>query len=77
LEDIAYSDVIGQVCSVVIGLFDKDQGIEVDKQRKVTILKGRNGEIGSFKINWYFDAQGPEGFMDFSELKLEGLLTAI
>jgi hypothetical protein len=33
----------------------------------VNILKGRNGEVGEFNINWRFDT-GPS-YMDFTEVK--------
>lgn len=60
LEDIAGSDAIGQISTVVMGLF-QEESIETMKRRRVNILKGRNGEIGQFDINWAFDT------MDFTE----------
>lgn len=53
LEDIGYTDAIGQVSSIVLGLFQED-GVETMKSRQVKVLKGRNGEIGQFSINWDF-----------------------
>lgn len=53
LEDIAFSDGIGQVCSIVLGLF-QDESVETLEQRKVRVMKGRNGEVGGFEINWDF-----------------------
>jgi replicative DNA helicase len=53
LEDIGYSDAIGQISSMVLGLF-QEEGIETMKSRKIRVLKGRNGEIGQFTINWDF-----------------------
>jgi len=69
LETIAYSDAVGQLSSVVmgLGLSDDDKSVENLYRRKVEILKGRNGEVGDFHINWRFD-QGPN-YMDFSECK--------
>lgn len=61
LEDIGYTDVIGQISSLVLGLLE-DESVETIKQRKVTIMKGRNGETGEFYINWDFVN------MDFSEI---------
>lgn len=62
LEDIGYSDAIGQISSVVLGLFEDDtdkklaplpgQEVEVSPYKRVEILKGRSGERGSFYINW-------------------------
>jgi len=69
LDDIYGSDVIGQVSSVVLGVFD-DPSVESLISKRITLLKGRNGEIGSFEIHWDFLN------MDFSEiieLKNEGL----
>jgi DnaB-like helicase C terminal domain len=51
LEDIGYSDVIGQVSSLVLGLFEGDSP-ETVKQRRIEILKGRNGEVGGFITRW-------------------------
>jgi replicative DNA helicase len=61
LSDIAYSDAIGQVSSLVLGLFE-EESVETLSQRKVKILKGRHGETGEFTTNWRFDV------MDFSQV---------
>jgi replicative DNA helicase len=53
LEDIGYTDVIGQVSSVALGLF-QDESVETIEGRQVRILKGRNGEVGQFSISWDF-----------------------
>lgn len=60
LDDIGYSDVIGQVSTIALGLF-QDDSVETMEGRVIRVLKGRNGEIGSFQINWNFNV------MDFSE----------
>jgi len=57
LENIAGSDAIGQLSSVVLGLFEEDS-IETAIQRKIRVLKGRNGEQGEFSINWRFGGLG-------------------
>lgn len=57
VENIAYSDSIGQLSSVVLGLFE-EENIETKLQRKVRILKGRHGESGEFIINWRFGGMG-------------------
>jgi replicative DNA helicase len=54
LEDIGYTDAIGQISAVVCGLF-QEEGIETMKTRKIKVLKGRNGEIGQFSIEWDFN----------------------
>jgi replicative DNA helicase len=53
LDDIGYSDAIGQISSIALGLF-QEEGIETLKQRKIRIMKGRNGEVGQFSIAWDF-----------------------
>lgn len=65
LEDIGYSDAIGQIGSVVMGLF-QEEGIETMNKRKVAMMKGRNGEIGSFDIHWKFDV------MNFDQITMDG-----
>lgn len=64
LEDIAYSDAIGQISSVVLGLLE-DDGVETLHRRKVSVLKGRNGETGHFYIKWDFKT------MDFTQCQEE------
>lgn len=60
LEDIAYSDVIGQISSIVLGLLDEDN-LSIEKRRRIDTLKGREGETGDWLINWDFNR------MDFEE----------
>ena len=60
LDDIGYSDTIGQHSSLVLGLFQPDS-VETIQRRRVKVLKGRNGETGEFMTNFRFDT------MDFSE----------
>jgi len=55
LEDIGYSDAIGQISSTVLGLF-QDDGVEAMITKKIRVLKGRGGEVGDFEINWDFDS---------------------
>lgn len=61
LEDIYGSDAIGQLSSVVLGMFEHES-VETLIRRRVDVLKGRNGETGKFIINWDFHK------MDFSEI---------
>ncbi|MDH5184981.1 MAG: hypothetical protein OEX12_13950 [Gammaproteobacteria bacterium] len=60
LEDIGFSDEIGQLSSLVLGLF-QGESIETMHHRTVKVLKGRSGETGQFNIHWDFYG------MDFSE----------
>jgi replicative DNA helicase len=62
LEDIGYSDTIGQHSSLVLGLFESES-VETTKTRRVKVLKGRNGETGEFMTNFNFDK------MDFSQVE--------
>jgi replicative DNA helicase len=64
LEDIGYSDAIGQHSSVVLGFFAPDS-VETHKKRQVDILKGRHGEVGSFFVNWDFTGMN---FGEYQEL---------
>jgi len=64
LEDIAFADEIGQISSVVLGMFE-EESVETIMSRQIHILKGRSGETGTFEINWNW--QG----MDFSWLSDE------
>lgn len=64
VEDIYGSDAIGQLSTVVLGLF-QPESVETMHQRRVQILKGRNGEIGEFTINWEFEK------MNFDEIVKE------
>lgn len=60
-DDVGYSDAIFQVSSLMLGLL-QDDSVETINQRKIEILKGRNGETGSFMTKWDFDK------MDFREI---------
>lgn len=53
LEDIGYSDAIGQHSTVVLALL-QDESINTLQSRRVRVLKGRNGETGEFTIKWDF-----------------------
>lgn len=53
MDDIGYTDAIAQVSSIVLGLFE-EESVSTLKQRKVSILKGRNGETGGFTTGWDF-----------------------
>ncbi len=64
LEDIGYSDAIGQISSIVLAL-DEEDSVETINKRKISVKKGRNGEVGNFYINWDFHN------MNFSEIPRE------
>lgn len=62
LEDIGYSHAIAEVSSLVAALLQEDS-VQTLLRRTVDIIKGRNGEVGQFDINWKFDS------MDFDEVQ--------
>ncbi len=62
VDDIGFSDEVGQISSIVLGLLEADS-IETMMRRRVDLLKGRGGEVGGFYINWDFIN------MDFSECR--------
>jgi len=53
LEDIGYSDAIGQHSSIVLGLL-QDENLATAQYRQVHVLKGRGGEQGTFSVLWDF-----------------------
>lgn len=63
VENIAYTDAIGQLSSIVLGLF-QEESVETLLRRNIQILKGRSGETGDFNINWVFDTPP---YMDFTQ----------
>jgi hypothetical protein len=66
LEDIAYSDAIPQISSVVLGLF-QEEGVETVKKKKIRVMKGRGGEVGEFEIFWNMDAMCFDQVIDSSD----------
>lgn len=61
VEDIYGNDAMGQLSTIALGFFEMES-IETIKRRKATVMKGRNGEVGEFLINWNFMQ------MDFDEI---------
>ncbi len=68
LEDIGDSDEIGRASSVVLGMFE-EESVETLVSREVRVLKGRKGQIGSFRINWDFVGMNFDQIVDDEELK--------
>lgn len=64
MDDVYGSDAIAQISSIMLGLF-QDDSVETLEGRMVRVLKGRNGEMGQFKINWDFNV------MNFAEVSDE------
>jgi replicative DNA helicase len=65
LDDIGYSDAIGQISSIVLGLFQED-GVETMNRKRIRVLKGRGGEVGEFEIEWNFLN------MNFNQITIDG-----
>lgn len=61
LEDVGGSDVIPQISGILLGLFQED-GVETIQSRLVDIMKGRDGQVGQFRVKWDF------ANMDFSQI---------
>jgi len=61
LEDIAHSDAIGQISSIVLGMKQEDT-VETAKQRVIDVLKCRTMASTKFNVNWDFNN------MDFREV---------
>ena len=64
-EHIAGADEIGKIASVVLGCVDHGEKAKTKEGRTISIIKGRKGQVGSFRVNWVFD-DWP--FMDFSQV---------
>lgn len=63
LENIAFTDAISTHSSLVLSLTEaKGSSAEIKKKRKISFLKGREGEAGDFEINFNFSP------IDFSEI---------
>lgn len=66
VEDIAYTDAIGQLSSVVLGMMQAES-VETMLKRTISILKGRSGEVGQFDINWRFSHPDAMNFSQYVE----------
>lgn len=64
LENIAYTDAISTHSSLVIGISDADPP-HGSSRKRLTFLKGREGEAGVFDINYKFSP------IDMSEVEVE------
>lgn len=54
VEHLQLSDAIGQLASLIVAIFDDDSGdsLDSDRQRRMKIIKGREGERGQWFIHW-------------------------
>ena len=67
MDEFGSTDAIAQLSSLAIGIMEADS-IETMRSRKISILKGRQGEEGSFQVKWDF-----EWTTDFSEIVEAGI----
>lgn len=67
LEDIAYSDAVGQYCANILSL-DQVEGVETMNRRRIELLKGRDGLTGGFDVHWDFDRMN---FREVTEEEME------
>lgn len=54
LDDIGYSHAIGEYMGVILGLLENPKSVSQMNKKRITIMKGRNGEVGGFDIHWRF-----------------------
>lgn len=67
VDDIGYAPAaISQISSTILGL-EQAESVETLVTREVDVMKGRNGEIGSFRIHWDFIG------MNFTQVLAENL----
>lgn len=72
VEDIAYTDAIGQLSSLVLGMMQEDS-VETMRKRTIQILKGRSGELGQFDIHWSFAHPDAMNFSQWVEPSISEL----
>lgn len=68
LEDIADSDAIGRVSSIVLAMLDDETPEDLDAKaatKSLYVVKGRDGERGQYRIRWQFQP------CDFREVKTD------
>jgi len=68
VEDIGYAYAAAQNATVAIGIV-AEESVEGLAQRRLVMMKGREGESGQFRVNWNFQK------MDLSEIETEEQLT--
>ncbi len=71
LEHISGSDAIGQICSIVLGLFQGDEKSDQLNKKDVMVIKGREGEQGQFPINWQFNNFPAMNFTEITSKEIE------
>ena len=64
-DDVYGSDAIAQLSTIMLGLLESDT-IEQEQARKISVLKGRNGESGEFRIRWDFNNMNFDEIVKYS-----------
>lgn len=64
IDDIGYSHAIPEYMSVIMGLLENPKSLNQMAKKRISILKGRNGEVGAFDIHFNFNT------MDFGEVSV-------
>lgn len=65
LDDIGYSHAIGEYMGIIMGLLENPKSVAQMNRKRVTFMKGRNGEVGGFDIHWNF------ADMNFTEVQAQ------
>lgn len=65
IDDIGYSHAIAEYMGVILGLLENPKSISQMDKKTVDVMKGRNGEVATFPINWRFSDS------NFDEVALE------
>lgn len=54
LDDIGYSHAIGEYMTAILGLLENPKSVSQMAKKHVSVMKGRNGEVGGFDIHFDF-----------------------
>lgn len=57
LDDIGYSHAVGEYATIVLACTAAPKALNLTQQRRISVMKGRNGETGSFDVRFTFDGQ--------------------
>lgn len=68
LDDIGYSHAIGEYMGLILGLLENPKSVTQMNKKRITVMKGRNGEVGGFDIHWNFATMN---FEEISKSEIE------
>jgi len=72
LDDIGYSHAIPEYMTVIMGLLENPKNLNQMSKKRITLMKGRNGEVGGFDIHFDFNKMN---FDEISSTETENDLT--